>query len=164
MPTFPPPAEQSRLRRLSDTAALALDHLLKTDSRVFAEALSAGSLAERCKDIDFSEQLDAFVARFGRLQDLLGDKLLLAWLRAMEEQAGTALENLDKAEKLGLVSSADDCFAVRKLRNLMVHEYLQDAQALWDALQAAHVAVPMLAFTCQSLRDRVAPLIEKASG
>jgi hypothetical protein len=41
----------------------------------------------------------------------------------------------------------------------MVHEYLQDAQALLDALQAAHHAVPMLAFTCQALIQRTAPLL-----
>ena len=82
-----------------------------------------------------------------------------AWLKAMEEVPSTALENLDKAEKWGLVSKADDWFAVRKLRNLMVHEYLQDAQALLDALQAAHHAVPMLAFTCQALIQRTAPLL-----
>jgi hypothetical protein len=42
----------------------------------------------------------------------------------MEEGAGAVFENLDRAEKLGLLSSADDWLAVRKLRNLMVHEYI----------------------------------------
>lgn len=152
-------AEANRLQRLSDIAALALQHLQQTDARLFAHELDAAELLEHCKDIGFSEQVDAFVARFGRLQDLLGDKFLPAWLKAMEEVPSTALENLDKAEKWGLVSKADDWFAVRKLRNLMVHEYLQDAQSLLDALQAAHHAVPMLAFTCQALIQRTAPLL-----
>ena len=152
-------AEANRLQRLSDIAALALQHLQQTDARLFAHEFDAAELLEHCKDIGFSEQVDAFVARFGRLQDLLGDKFLPAWLKAMEEVPSTALENLDKAEKWGLVSKADDWFAVRKLRNLMVHEYLQDAQALLDALQAAHHAVPMLAFTCQALIQRTTPLL-----
>ncbi len=120
----PDAAELSRLARLSQLATLELQHLQATDGRLFAQTLTAETLAEKCQDVAFSEQVDAFVARFGRLQDLLGDKFLPAWLRAMEEPPGTALENLDKAEKLGLVSGADVWFAVRKLRNLMVHEYL----------------------------------------
>ena len=152
-------AEASRLQRLSDIAALALQHLQQTDARLFAHDFDAAELLEHCKDIGFSEQVDAFVARFGCLQDLLGEKFLPPWLKAMEEVPSTALENLDKAEKWGLVSKADAWFAVRKLRNLMVHEYLQDAQALLDALQAAHHAVPMLAFTCQALIQRTAPLL-----
>ncbi|HRK37145.1 MAG TPA: hypothetical protein PK347_02050 [Burkholderiaceae bacterium] len=147
-------AEIMRLSRLSRIAALELVHLQQTDGRLFGQLLSAHVLAEKCKDIGFSEQLDAFVARFGRLQDLLGDKFLPAWLKVMQEVPGTALENLDKAEKLGLVSNADDWFATRKLRNLMVHEYLQDPEALFDALIAAHRAVPMLAATCKALIQR----------
>lgn len=150
----PDPAELSRLARLSALATLELQHLQVTDARLFAHVLTPEILAEKCQDVAFSEQLDAFVARFGRLQDLLGDKFLPAWLKAMEEPPGTALENLDKAEKFGLVTNADDWFAVRKLRNLMVHEYLQDAQALLDALMAAHEAVPMLGHTCRTLVAR----------
>ena len=36
----------------------------------------------------------------------------------------------------------------------MVHEYLQDADALFSALVAAHRAVPMLAATCRALIQR----------
>ena len=38
----------------------------------------------------------------------------------MEERVGAVLENLDRAERLGLIDGADDWLAVRKLRNLMV--------------------------------------------
>ena len=156
----PDSAELSRLARLSALATLELQHLQVTDGRLFAQTFTAATLAEKCQDVAFSEQLDAFVARFGRLQDLLGDKFLPAWLRAMEEPPGTALENLDKAEKLGLVSGADAWFAVRKLRNLMVHEYLQEPEALFEALMAAHEAVPMLRNTCRLLVERSKFLLE----
>ena len=43
---------------------------------------------------EHSEMLDAFVSRYGRLQDTLGDKLLPAMLRAGLEKTGAQLDNL----------------------------------------------------------------------
>ena len=91
-----------------------------------------------------AERLDAFVSRFGRLQDTVTDKLLPALLQAMAEPRGAALENLDRAEKLGWLDSADQWLEMRKLRNQMVHEYIEDRVVLTDALQAGHAFVPMM--------------------
>ncbi len=57
---------------------------------------------------------------------------------------GAAIDNLDRAEKLGLIPSSDDWLAMRKLRNQMVHEYIEDSATLADALQAGHEFVPTL--------------------
>ena len=46
------------------------------------------------------------MARFGRLQDTVGDKFLPTLLSALAETPGAAIDNLDKAEKLGLMASA----------------------------------------------------------
>jgi len=84
------------------------------------------------------------VARFGRLQDTVADKLLPEFLRCLAEPVGPAIDNLDRAEKLGLLNSADEWLASRKLRNRMVHEYVRDAAELADALNLGHALVPML--------------------
>jgi hypothetical protein len=118
------PAERARLNQLAETAGRELEHLQITTGRLFADPFTAEELEVRCRDVDFAERLDAFVARFGRLQDLLGDKLLPAWLKAMQEPPSTVMEMLDRAEKLGVLRSADEWVALRKLRNRMVHEYL----------------------------------------
>ena len=97
--------EKARLQMLQETAKLELLHLQQTNQRLFAHPGSQEAMTNKMLDIDFAERVDAFVARFGRLQDLLGDKYLPAWLRAVQEPVGTALENLDRAEKLGLVPS-----------------------------------------------------------
>ena len=39
----------------------------------------------------------------------------------------------------------------RRLRNQMVHEYVEDPAVLWDALQAGRRYVPALANTAQAL-------------
>ena len=73
-----------------------------------------------------AERLDAFVARFGRLQDTVGDKLLPSLLMALAEPVGPAIDNLDKAEKFGWIESTEDWMEMRRLRNQMVHEYIED--------------------------------------
>jgi len=152
--------EKARLQMLQETAKLELLHLQQTNQRLFAQPWSQEAMANKMLDIDFAERVDAFVARFGRLQDLLGDKYLPAWLRAVQEPVGTALENLDRAEKLGLVQSADAWISVRKLRNQFVHEYVGRMDILHDALFQANDQVGLLAFTANQLVERTAKLFK----
>ena len=152
--------EKARLQMLQETAKLELLHLQQTNHRLFAQAWLQEEMAHKMLDIDFAERVDAFVARFGRLQDLLGDKYLPAWLRAVQEPVGTALENLDRAEKLGLVQSADAWISVRKLRNQLVHEYVGRMEILHDALFQASGQVSLLAFTVTQLVERTGKLLK----
>jgi len=152
--------EKARLQMLQEAAKLELLHLQQTNQRLFAQAWPQEEMAHKMLDIDFAERVDAFVARFGRLQDLLGDKYLPAWLRAVQEPVGTALENLDRAEKLGLVQSADAWISVRKLRNQLVHEYVGRMEILHDALFQASGQVSLLAFAVTQLVERTGKLLK----
>lgn len=134
----------TRLVFLVETVGLEVRHLLDTDQRLFAQPFTAERAASLRVDVDESERTDAFVARFGRLQDTVADKLLPEFLRSLAEPVGAAIDNLDRAEKLGLLDSADEWLASRKLRNRMVHEYVRDAAELADALNQGHVLVPVL--------------------
>jgi hypothetical protein len=92
-----------------------------------------------------SEMLDAFVSRYGRLQDTLGDKLLPAMLRVSLEKRGSQLDNLLRAEKLGWIQSTQDWIELRELRNRLVHEYMESADdllsALLQAMQEVHILI-----------------------
>ena len=134
----------ARLDYLLETVALEARHLEQTDQRVFARPFDAARTQALRHHIEDSERTDAFTARFGRLQDTLGDKLLPELLNCLGERLGPVIDNLDRAEKLGLLESADQWLALRKLRNRMVHEYVRDMQALANALNEAHAAVPSL--------------------
>jgi hypothetical protein len=116
------------------------------------------ALAQTLKQLDIdpllAERLDAFVSRFGRLQDTVTYKLLPALLQAMAEPRGAALENLDRAEKLGWLDSADQWLEMRKLRNQMVHECIEDRVVLTDALQAGHAFVPMMLAVASRLIEK----------
>lgn len=130
-------------------------YLQETDSRLFAEPMTVDRLQKLQLDPVLAERLDAFVGRFGRLQDNLGDKLLPQLLDAMAEKTGAAIENLDRAEKLGWIASADVWLEMRKLRNQMVHEYIEDLNILVSALNAGHAYVPILIETAQRLTSQV---------
>jgi uncharacterized protein YutE (UPF0331/DUF86 family) len=84
---------------------------------------------------EHSEMLDAFVARFSRLQDTVGDKLLPAILKLNLESVGSQLDNLFRAEKLGWIDSADQWIELRGLRNSLVHEYMTSPEKLLSALK-----------------------------
>lgn len=140
-----------RLRFLARVVQRERRHLLATDQRVFAEPFSPARASQLDMDSDLSERVEAFVARFSRLQDTLGDKLIPALLRALGEPVGAVIDNLDRAERLGWLASADDWLATRQLRNRMIHEYIEDPVVLADALQTRHEAVPMLTSASTSL-------------
>ena len=76
----------------------------------------------------------------------------------MAEKTGAAIENLDRAEKLGWIESADVWLETRKLRNQMVHEYIEDMNILISALKAGHAFVPVLVTTAQRFAEQIAKL------
>ena len=162
---------EERLRFLLETVALEAQHLQGTDQRLFAQPFTAQRAAGLQADVLLAERLDAFAARFARLQDTLGDKLLPTLLARLGEPVGSVLDNLDRAHRLKLLEvPAEDWLAARALRNRMVHEYIRQPATLADAVTAAHQAIPMLvafATNCQRYaiaRQLVGPGAAGAAG
>lgn len=119
-----------------------------TAQRLFhAGELDARWVVQLDTDFALADRVEAFGSRYGRLQDTLGDKLLPSFLRLMAERPGTALDNLNRAEKLGIVDSVSDWLVARNIRNRLVHEYVTDAAEFAAALNEAHRHVPMLIAT-----------------
>ena len=138
------PALASRLAFLARVLEKECNHLLSTDSRLFRTAFTVETAQSLERNAQLAERVEAFVGRFGRLQDTLGDKLLPALLRALGERPGAVIDNLDRAEKLGFTPSADEWLAIRNLRNQMVQEYIEDPAVLANALTTAHARVATL--------------------
>jgi len=145
------PALINRLRFLVRVVQRESENLAHTDKRLFERLFTAERAVRLEENPDEAERVDAFVGRFGRLQDTNGDKLLPAYLAAEGERTGTAMERLDRAEHLGLIPSADEWSAMRKLRNQMVHEYMEDREVLAKALQSGHGFVPTLRDVARAL-------------
>ncbi|PUE19636.1 hypothetical protein B9Z38_01445 [Limnohabitans sp. MMS-10A-160] len=144
-----------RLQFLARVTHKECQYLLETDQRLFTGPMTIDLVQKIEMDPLLAERLDAFVSRFGRLQDNLGDKLLPQLLDAMAEPVGAVIENLDRAEKLGWLSSSDTWLEIRKLRNQMVHEYIEDLAILSSALQAGHAYVPVLIDTAKRLTAQI---------
>lgn len=150
-----PAALIERLKFLSRVVERELTHLHTTDSRLFAQPLTQQQVQTLNTNHDLAERIEAFVSRFGRLQDTLGDKLLPQLLRLLEEPAGVMVDNLDRAERLGWITSADQWLGARKLRNQMVHEYIEDPGIFLDALQAGHDLVPQLTDAARNMLAQI---------
>lgn len=78
------------------------------------------------------------------MQDTIGDKLLPPLLVLLGERPSAVIDNLDRAERLGLIKSTENWMTMRALRNQMVHAYVEDPDLLRAALTSGHEFVPEL--------------------
>jgi hypothetical protein len=143
------------LRFLARVADKEARHLATTTDRLFTVPFTPARVAELERAPDLAERVDAFVSRFGRLQDTLGDKLLPVLLAALGEKTGAVIDNLDRAEGLGLTPSAEQWMEMRKLRNQMVLDYVEDPLVLADAMETAHGFVAILRDVAGKLRGEI---------
>ena len=132
------------VRQLIRVTAKEAHYLERTTSRLRALNIDISWVDALENSDEHSEMLDAFVSRYGRLQDTLGDKLLPAMLRASLEKTGAQLDNLLRAEKLGWIESTQVWIELRELRNRLVHEYMESTEDLLEALQQALQGVHIL--------------------
>lgn len=151
-----PESTRQRLRFLCRVVSKEAKHLSETTERLFSTAFTAERAAALQHDLDLAERVDAFVSRFGRLQDTLGDKLLPTLLSALGENPAPKIDMLDRAERLGLIASSEQWMQLRRLRNQMIHEYVEDPKVLADALEAAHASVATLTGASQAMTAEIA--------
>ena len=138
------PQKKLRLAFLARMIRKEIHYLQLTDRRLFDVPFTREKAERLEKEVELAERVDAFVSRFGRLQDTVGDKLLPNYLNAVGEKNGSAVDNLNRAEKLGLIYSAEIWMALRDFRNQMVYEYMEDLDKLTEALNKGHEHVSTL--------------------
>lgn len=119
-------------------------HLAYTHRTLFAQPIDLQWVQALVEREDLAEKIDAFVSRFGRLQDHIGEKLIPRFAALLGSEPKSLLDNLAYAEKTGWLDSAEAFVSARKLRNLLVHEYVAEAELFLESLQAADEATHML--------------------
>lgn len=149
----------------AEGALLALDlarkeaaHLQYTHRTLFAQPIDAAWVEQLAARDDLAEKIDAFVGRFGRLQDHLGERLIPRFAALLGEAPQSVLDVLAYAEKMRWVESAEVFIGARKLRNLLVHEYMSDTQLFLQALLSAREAAEMLFRTLAAIEAEAAGL------
>lgn len=132
-----------RLSHLVRIVRKEIEHLNFSTGRLFGVPFTVERAEQLATDPELAEILEAFTSRFSRLQDTVGDKLLVAWLKASGEKVSVAIDNLDKAEKLELLESSDAWMGIRGIRNQMVHEYIEELDKLCASINRAkdHIAL-----------------------
>ncbi len=125
-------------------AAKEADHLDYTYRTLYAQGIDLAWVEQLPERQDRAEKIDAFVSRFARLQDHIGEKLLPRFAAMLGEAPKSVLDVLASAERAGWVDNAEVFIGARKLRNLLVHEYMSDAELFLETLLSAKGATEML--------------------
>jgi len=112
-------------------------HLIYSYGRLDSYDIDAGWVVGLENNPQQAEQLEAFISRFGRMQDTIADRLLPRWLIVLAEKPGSQIEVLQRAEKLEILSDTESWLQARKLRNRLVHEYMEDADQFAEDLLLA---------------------------
>ena len=149
----------------AENALLALElarkeaaHLQYSHRTLFAQPIDAAWVQQLTSREDMAEKVEAFVSRFGRLQDHIGEKLVPRFAALLGEAPKTMLDVLAYAEKMQWIESAEAFVGARKLRNLLVHEYMSDATLFLQALSAASEAAEMLFRTVTGIEAEAASI------
>lgn len=113
---------------------LALQIFL-TECDIHAEVLNQG-LEDMQKHLPLSDKaeidkdtlriLDQIAYRFAKLQDTMGEKVLPLILVLAQEpitESATFAEKLNRLERIGVISSAEEWKKLRIARNAIAHEY-----------------------------------------
>jgi hypothetical protein len=132
------PALLERLVFLIRVVEKEIRHLSYSSDQVFSEPFTVERACTLLTNEDFAQQVEAFTSRFCRLQDTVGDKLIPTWLKLLGEPIGAVIDNLDKAEKLGVLVSVDIWLEIRQTRNQMIHEYIESLEILTTAINLAY--------------------------
>lgn len=129
-------------------------HLMDVHGRLFEnnKPINEAVLEKLIESPEGSDRLESFSAKFSRMQDTIIDKLLPQWLKVSGEILGSAIDNLNRAERLNLLDNPQTWVAMRRLRNKLVHEYIDVLSEMVDALEQARIFTGELNKTYISIR------------
>jgi hypothetical protein len=114
-------------------------------NRLFNQSIDVNWVENLEQNADCAEQMEAFVSRFGRMQDTMADKLFPRWLLALAETPGSQIKTLNRAERLGVLTSTERWLEIRNLCNRLVHEYMTDsAKFAQDLLLAKEYSLVLI--------------------
>jgi len=93
------------------------------------------------QDKEKIKTIDAFIFRFIKLQDFMGEKLFKEVLKSVGEYKDNMalIDCLDKLEKLEIIAQADQWMNYRAIRNKLTHEYSTNQEEMISGIQLAMV-------------------------
>lgn len=90
--------------------------------------------------------LETMTSRFGKLQDLLGMKIIDMYLQSQSQpiEGASMLDKIHKLEKLNMIDSEDTWIELRNVRNHITHEYPDDPELTAQHINNVYRLAPML--------------------
>ena len=132
-----------QVRELTDAAAIL--------GYSYEKCLAVGVRANLSQDQ--LESFEALTARFARLSDLVIQKVWRT-ISALElEDSGTVRDRINRAEKWGLIESAEDFVQIRMLRNEIAREY--QSETIFDIFERTLALTPALSDAVKRIRQYI---------
>lgn len=114
---------------------------------------------EKLESLDENNMVwvELLINRFGRLQDLVGSKIIDLFLRVQEENIDslTMLDKLHKLEKLKIIEDVQVWKEMRLVRNNIAHEYPDHPEIMAQYLNRIFYLTPALLEILENLRSRL---------
>jgi len=154
------PLPTARFLQTLDIVSREGNHLAYSWGRLYSQPIDAAWVRSLENNPELAERLEAFVSRFGRMQDTIAGKLLPRWLIVLAETPGSQIETLKRAERLGVVENVEHWLEARKLRNRLVYEYMERPEAFAEDLQLAKEYCFLLVDSFNRLREFAATRME----
>lgn len=100
---------------------------------------------------------DLLVHRFGKLQDLLGNKIIDGFLEFIDEYSPqlSMLDKIHKLEKLEIIEDTELWKAMRKVRNHVTHEYPNHPEFTASDLNTIITLAPHLLKILDNIKIRI---------
>ena len=101
--------------------------------------------------------IDAFIFRFIKLQDFMGDKLFKELLKKIGEYKDNMalIDILDKLEKLEVIDKADRWLDFRFIRNKLTHEYPDNEEDVIEGIKMALLYFEEIKTVLQSIVEYI---------
>ena len=97
------------------------------------------------------ESFEALTSRFARLSDIIVQKALRTLDILDLDDEGTVRDRINRAEKKGIVESADSLVDVRVLRNEIAHEY--KSEVIYSIFSQVLEHVPFLLESVENIKN-----------
>ncbi len=124
---------------IEDAIKISKIHLERLE-KVVEEIKNMGNLEDLdLEDFEVIKTVDAFIFRFIKLQDYMGNKLFKAFLIKIGDYKDemSFIDMLDRLEKLRIIDSAENWIKLRKLRNRLTHEYPDELEEILEDIKEA---------------------------
>ena len=110
------------------------------------------------------ETLNAFLFRFSKMQDTMGEKLFPLILEVFGEESRNKpfIDILNRLEQLEILPSANKWKELRKIRNLLTHTYPWEQEILIKELDEAITTSKELIQIYQNIKEKIKPYLNKS--